>query len=174
LQLLGVNRPAILQNRYALFAEHDRRLRESPNPEAAAGKFHRRVRRAKRATALRLAFFIGLYFSIVAASVSFIARQAGMLAELEFLMTLLAPIASSLAFAFVAGIFLINRYLNLLEVDLYYYSAEQRLARTMRRRQGTARMNARHVARERRPVTSDLTVGDETERSKRRGTQAAR
>jgi hypothetical protein len=117
--------PRILQPKWKLYLRHHERLATRPDPVAAQRKFARRIGASRRVGLTRTLFFAGLYFSFIAASLGFVLDYfnvgAGRVLEL------LQAVASSMTVVFLAGIFVCTRYLNYLEVDLQYYSAETRL-----------------------------------------------
>jgi uncharacterized membrane protein (DUF485 family) len=117
--------PRILQPKWKLFLKHHERIVTRPDPLAAKGKFMRRVAASKRVGLVRTGFFIGLYFSFIAAALGFVLDWLNVAAS--SLLALLQAVFSSLTVVFIAGIFICSRYLSYLEIDLHYYSAEARL-----------------------------------------------
>ena len=115
--------PRVLQPKWKLFLKHHERLTTRPDPLAARQKFLRRIAASRRIGFFRTLFFAGLYFSFIAGAAGFLLAYLNIAAET--VVGILSAVASSLTIVFLAGIFVCTRYLNYLEVDLYYYSVEE-------------------------------------------------
>jgi hypothetical protein len=117
----------ILRSKYAVFREHEQRVRMRPQPEAARQNFEAQARRAERVMGVRMGLYVLLYFGLVAAVLSFLLKELDALAALGRLLQTLAGLTSSLAFVAAAGILACNRYLALADVQLHFWAAEARL-----------------------------------------------
>lgn len=115
-------------SKYAVMRRHHERLLSSPHPESASDRFLRRIHAARRIWILRGFCLFFLYAALISAVTSFVLGQLGEFARwFEPLRTLLG-LASSVSLVFLLGLLACNHYLGLLDIELYYYSAEARLA----------------------------------------------
>lgn len=114
------------RSKYKVMRRHHERLLVSPNPDLASDRFLRRLRAARRTWILRNFCMFFLYAALISAVTSFLLGQLGEFAQwFEPLRTLLG-LASSVSLVFLLGLVACNHYLGLLDVELYYYSAEAR------------------------------------------------
>lgn len=116
-----------LKPRFELYRLHHQRLRTAPQPAEAKLKFEKRLGQARRTHRVRAIFFLGIYFSIVAAAVTWILRFTGF-EEATAILTVIGTVLSSMTAVFVAGVFVCTRFLSYMEVDLIFYSQEARLS----------------------------------------------
>jgi uncharacterized membrane protein (DUF485 family) len=119
--------PDIFRPKWRLFLDGHTRLHTRPDPALAETKFQRRVQRSARITMLRTACFVMIYFSFVAAGVGFLLDYLTLVPEIGRVLGILKTVASSVTVVFIAGVFVCNRYLSYLEVEMLFYSMETRL-----------------------------------------------
>lgn len=119
----------LLKPRWEIFRRHDLRLRTNPDPVLARQMFDQRLKDAKRVQKLRLACFIGIYFSVISATIGTVVAFFGRVPWLENALVAIGGIAGALTIVFIAGVFASTRALNYIEVDLYFYSEESRHGR---------------------------------------------
>lgn len=91
--------------------------------------FKKRLKDARRFQKIRLACFIGIYFSVISGFLGAIVALLGNVSWLENAIAAIGTIAASMTIIFLAGVFVTTRALSYIEIDLYYYSDESRQAR---------------------------------------------
>lgn len=91
--------------------------------------FKKRLKDAKRFQKIRLACFIGIYFSVIASAVGGIVAFFAEVKGLENALGMIQSLIGTFLFVFLGGVFASTRALNYIEVDLYFYSGESRQGR---------------------------------------------
>lgn len=91
--------------------------------------FTKRLKDAKRFQKIRLACFIGIYFSVISATIGTVVAFFGRVPWLEHALVAIGGVAGALTLVFLGGVFASTRALNYIEVDLYFYSDESRQGR---------------------------------------------
>ncbi len=121
--------PLLFRTKYDVFEEHHARLRDRPDPEAAARRFDRRLRHAKFINSVRVGFYVVAYFSLVATALVFLLQFVDALTLLRDVVRFAGSVSSTMAVLAIAGVLVCGRYLNLADVELYFFSMESRMTR---------------------------------------------
>ena len=119
----------LLRSKYDVFERHHERLRRGPDPIQARVAFRNRLIACRRVNRIRVALYGVVYFAVAAAVVGFLLQRVPESQNLRSILDLVAGVASSLTILAFAGILAANRFLNLADIELHYYSAEARLER---------------------------------------------
>lgn len=121
--------PLMFRAKYDVFEDHHARLRDDPDPDAAARRFSRRLRQAKVVNRIRVGLYVLAYFSLTTTALVFLIQFVGGSGVLQHAVRLAGSVSSTLAIVAIAGVVVCSRYLGLADVELYFFSAESRLAR---------------------------------------------